>query len=155
MATATRDVQAALVNLFTSALRGDGVEVHDGPRVRGKQPSQYVLVGVNGLEEDGAGLRSVQGPSAMQGDWRDEAGEIDCTVVTWSGKADIPALRVKSDSAIATCEAAINADPQLGGLIKPANNFAHLTALDTREAQTDRGPFVEAVFTISYTTILT
>ena len=154
MATAGRNVQSALVTLFTAAV--PGTTVHNGPRRRGNRPTQYLLVGVNGISEDTAGLRSTQAPSPMDGTWRDEAGEIDCTAVVWSGDADaFDQIRSTADSIVAACEAEVNADPQLGGLLQPANNSAALTALDIREAHTDKGPFVEAVFTISYSTVLT
>ena len=155
MSTLTREVQNALVALFTTAL--DGVaDVYDGPRKRTGNPTQYLIVGVNGLDESGPAVRSTQGPSTMSGDWRDEAGEIDCTLVTWTGDPDgLDTIRATSDTTIGLCEAAVNADRRLGGLLQPANNFAHLTALDLREAQTSKGPFVEAVFTISYSTVLT
>lgn len=155
MASAIRNVQAALVAKFTTAVPA-GASVHNGPRKRGNRPSQYLLVGVNGIDEDAPGLRSAQERSPMNGVWREEAGEVDCTVVAWSGDPDgFGTIRAAADGIVAACEAAVNADPQLGGVLQPRNNFAELTALDIREAHTDKGPFVEAVFTISYSTVLT
>lgn len=155
MATASRAIQSYLAGLFTTTL-APATTVHNGPRKRGVRPKQYLLVGVNGIDEDAPGLRSTQDPSSMGGGWRDEAGEVDCTAVVWTGDADkLDEIRAAADGIVADCEAAVNADPQLGGLLQPANHFAHLTALDVREAHTDKGPFVEVVFTISYSTVLT
>lgn len=155
MATASRAVQTYLAALFTTGL-APATTVYNGPRKRGGRPRQYLLVGVNGIDEDAPGLRSSQGPSPMGGGWREEEGEVDCTLVVWTGDAKgFATIRAAADSAVAACESAVNADPQLGGLLRPANNFAHLIALDVREAHTDKGPFVEAVFTIAYSTLLT
>jgi len=153
MATKLWDVRAALVALF-AAVPAPTV-VYDGPRVRGNTPGQFLQVGVNGLDEDTAGMRAAQAPSPMSGDWRDESGEVDCTIVAWTGDTDMTAIRTAAESIVASCEALVNADRSLGGLLTPANNLAELTALDVREQRTDKGPFVEVTFTVSYGSVLT
>lgn len=154
MPSALRDVRSALYTLYDAAL-ADPVIVFNGPRPRSATPKQYLLVGVNGIDELEAGMRSNQVPSPLSGDWRDETGEVDCTAVAWTGEVDMTTIRSVVEGMVDTCESALNADRRLGGLLIPANNVAHVTRLDVREQHTDNGPFVEAVLTVSYTTTLT
>lgn len=153
MPSALWPVRSGLLSLFTSAFAASDTEVIDGPRKRGQTPRQYLVVGNELGEEPHA--RSVQQPSALAGGWRDELGEIDCTAVAWSGGDDLAALRLTVEGIVDACETAIAANPTLDGLLQPASNHLELTGLDIREARTDRGPFVEATFTVSYATVLT
>jgi hypothetical protein len=154
MPSALRDVRSALYNLYSEALTGP--VVFNGPRPRSTTPKEYLLIGVNGLEELEAGMRSSQGASDMGGgDWREEAGEIDCTAVAWTGDTNMAAIRSAVESIVDVCETALRADRHLGGLLTPAHHIAEQTRLDVREQHTDKGPFVEAVFTVAYTTTLT
>lgn len=153
MPSALRDVRSALFDLFTEAL--DPVPVFNGPRTRSAAPKEYLLVGVNGIEELEAGMRSGQAPSTLSGDWRDEAGEIDCTAVAWSGDTSMDPIRAAAESIVDTCEAAIVADRHLGGLLTPAHHLASITGLDIRELRTAKAATVEAVFTVVYSTTLT
>lgn len=147
-------VRPALHSRFDAALT---VPVYDGPRVRTETPKQFVVVGANtgGGEDIGPAMRSVQTPSPHDGTWRHEEGEVDCVAVAWAGDSDLAALRTAARALVDACETAVNADRSLGGLLQPTNNFAEVTALEIREAQTDKGAFVEAVFTVSYGTLLT
>lgn len=151
MPSALRDVRSALFDLYSEAL---GVEVFNGPRPRSHTPKQYLLVGVNGLDELEAGMRSTQTPSTLSGDWRDETGEIDCTAVAWTGETNMDGIRAAAESMVDLCESALLADRHLGGLLPMGHNTAEHVRLDIREQHTDKGPFVEAVFTISYSTTL-
>lgn len=156
MPSALWPVRTALVAQLTAALEDTDTVVFDGPRVRGNPPAQFLIIGASGEIADVPYARTVQAPSAMGNGWRDELGEIDCTVVTWSGGADeLPALRSAAEAVIDVCEASINADRTLGGVLQPKNLGAEVTGLEVREAQTAKGPFVEAVFTIAYATVLT
>lgn len=152
MPSALRTVRSALFDLYTEAL---SVPVFNGPRPRSATPKQYLLVGVNGIEEIEAGMRSNQTPSSLSGDWWDETGEVDCTAVAWQGETDMTAIRAAAKSIVDICETALRDDRHLGGLLVPANNTAEQTRLDIREQQTSKGPLVEAVFTVSYSTTLT
>lgn len=155
MGSALWVVRPALFTLF-SAAQPASVAVYDGPRPRGDTPKKFLLVGVNsGLDEGSEAMRAIQSPSAMDGGWRDEVGEIDCCAVTWTGDDDMTAIRDAARDIVATCETAVNADPTLGGVLTLNNNQAELVRLDIREARTDKGPFVEATFTVAYATVLT
>ena len=155
MPSALRDVRSALVTLYTAKFAGTATKVFNGPRVRSAVPKQYLLVGVNGIDELEAGMRAVQNPSSLSGVWRDEAGEVDCTAVAWTGDTDMTTIRAAAEGIVDACEIALNADRSLGGLLTLKSNLAEVTRLDIREQRTDKGPFVEAVFTVSYTTTLT
>lgn len=148
-------VRPALHSMFESVLTD--AKVYDGPRPRSETPKRFVIVAAgSGTGDDtGAAQRSVQSPSPMGGGWRHEDGEIDCVAVSWSGDTDLAGSRDAAREMVDRCEAAINADPTLSGVLTPSNNFAEVITLDLREAQTDKGAFVEAVFTVSYGTLLT
>lgn len=152
MPSSLRLVRAALVDIFGEVLTG--TSVFNGPRPRSTAPKKYLLVGVNGIDELEAGIRTVQGQSTLSGPWREEAGEIDCTAVAWTGDEDMTQIRADVDDIVDTCEASLLADRTLGGLLRLDTNLAELTRLDVREQRTTKGPFVEAVFTTSYTTLL-
>lgn len=156
MASALWVVRPALLAILEDAAASSGATVYDGPRPRGETPKLFLLVGANsGLEEGSAALRSVQSPSSLSGTWREEIGEIDCVAVAWTGEGDMTTIRNDAKSLIDACEAAINADRSLGGVLTLRSNLAELTRLDIREERTDKGPFVEATFTVSYGTVLT
>lgn len=153
MPSALRDVRAYLATLYDEA--NPDVPVYEGPRNRQPAPKCYLLVGVNGIDELEAGMRSAQVVSPLSGDgWREEAGEVDSTAVAWTGGEDMTQIRDDVETLVAACEAAVNADRTLGGLLR-LTGFAEVTSLDVRESRTDKGPFVEAVFTTSYSTLLT
>lgn len=155
MPSALRDVRSALFTLFTTTFTASATEVFNGPRVRSAAPKQYLVVGVNGIDELEAGMRAAQTPSPLHGTWRDETGEVDCTAVAWTGEVDMTAVRSAVEGIVDACESAVNADRSLGGLLTLKSNLAEVTRLDVREQRTDKGPFVEAVFTVSYATTLT
>lgn len=147
-------IRPALVELFTAEQVAP--VVYDGPRPRGEQPKEFLLVGASSMEDDAApAMRAVQGPSSMADAWRDEVGEIDCTAVAWTGDNDMTLIRAAAKSTVDRCEVAINADPSLGGLTVLNSNLIELTGLDVRESRHEKGPFVEAIFTVSYRALLT
>lgn len=153
MPSVLRDVRAALATMYGAA--NQGVQVFEGPRNRSATPKRYLLVGVNGIDELEAGMRSQQVPSTLSGDgWREEAGEVDCTAVAWTGDEDMTTIRSQVEAIVDACEAAVNADRTLGGVLR-LTGLAEVTRIDVREQRTDKGPFVEAVFTTSYNTVLT
>jgi hypothetical protein len=153
MPSAIRDVRSKLFTIFDAALAG--TQVFDGPRPRSTAPKKYLVVGVNGIDEAEAGIRSTQVQSSLSGDWREEAGEIDCTAVAWDGGDDMTKIRADVESMVDICEAAVVADRTLGGILTLNHSLAETTRVDVREQRTDKGPFVECVFTISYATVLT
>lgn len=153
MSSVLRDVRGYLTTLYGTAL--PGVQVFEGPRNRGSTPKKYLLIGVNGLDELEAGMRSNQVSSSLSGDgWRDEAGEVDSTAVVWTGGEDMTQIRLEAEAMVDACEAALSADRTLGGLLR-LTGLAEITGLDIREQRTTKGPSVEAVFTTSYNTVLT
>lgn len=154
MPSALRDVRAALASIYGAAVPS-GVQVFEGPRNRSATPKQYLLVGVNGIDEFEAGMRSQQVQSPLSGDsWREEAGEVDCTAVAWTGDESMTVIRSQVEAIVDACETAVRADRTLGGVLR-LTGLAEVTRLDVREQRTDKGPFVEAVFSTSYSTVLT
>lgn len=152
MPSVLKDVRTYLAALYGGA--NSGTPTYVGPRNRSNTPKKYLLVGVDGIDELEAGMRSTQSPSSLSGPWRDETGEVDCTAIAWTGGDDLEQIRADVDAIVAACEAALNADPTLGGLLS-LTGFAEVTSLDVRETRTSKGPYVEAVFTTSYSTVLT
>lgn len=150
-------VRTALTDRYTTTFSGSATEVFEGPRPSGNTPQQFVIVGATSslVDESGIAARSAQQPSSLAGEWREEAGEIDCVAVAWSGELDLDPLRAIVAGLVSSCEAVLKADPQLGGLLEPKSYLAELTALQITEARTAKGPYVEAMFTVSYGTVLT
>lgn len=138
-----------------------GTVVYDGPRARGATPKQFIAVGVAGASltddlsvgDDGV-IASQQWSPTGPGGWKDETGSVACTVVAWTGETNTAGCRATVAALIATCEAAVAANPTLNGALTKDD---HLELVDVRvsEIQTKNGPAVGAVLTWSYTSLVT
>lgn len=151
-------VRSALKELYIPALGSAVDEVFEGPRPKGTAPKKFLIVGARSslVDESGPASRSAQQPAATgDGSWREEAGEIDCVAAAWSGVEDLEPLRDAVIAIVDICEIALKAHPQLDGLLVPADYQAEPTAFEITEARTTKGPYVEAMFTVSYGTVLT
>lgn len=155
-------VQDTLFTLFTEAVAGeDKVRVFRGPRERsGSAPRGAVLVGADGGDtgtdpplEDA--LTAEQNLDSMgPGTWRREQGSILCAVWTWTGSKDVQIARSSSMSLFELCEAALVADPTLGGLLV-ADGRAEISNFSVREQLTNGGPVVRVAFVVAYSALLT
>lgn len=146
------DVRSALVDTFTAAVASD-VIVIDGPRSSGSTPKQFVVVGAVGDDvlgvEPGDGAAASHEWSTMGPGERQELGEVQSTIVAWSGATDLEVLRDQVQAIADACEAAVVADPSLGGVLDDMHE-ADVTGLRVSEAQTTDGAVVAAVLTVSY-----
>lgn len=156
MPTLLWDVQASLVTLFQAAMPA-GVKVHRGPRGRTANQKQYVLVGTDGgttgveSGDDSAMSAEQQQSDKGPGGWRDESGQVTCSVWVWTGssKADVP--RADAQALYEACEAAVYGDRTLGGLTR----LSEVTRVSIREEQTSNGPVVRVVFAVDYLALIT
>lgn len=158
-ATKLWEIRAALTATFTTALAGTGARVYDGVRPRGESPKKLLIVGMSSAFEEtavtGPSCRARQVPSTMGQEWRDELGEIDCVAGAWTGEKTTVNVRALVEEIVTSCEAVLNGDPQLAGLIQPSNNLVELSTLEVTEGRTGNGPYAQAMFTVSYGTLLT
>lgn len=156
-------VRTRLTEIFRDAIaasttRGRHARVYEGTRDVGGTPDLFLLVGAPSALDDELTVdvppwgRLTSGPDPMgPGSWRLEEGEIDCAAVAWTGSADgRPELRLDVADVVATCEAALVADPMLGGLLE-GEHRAQLAGQEYRDPLTADGPFAEVVFTVVYT----
>lgn len=156
------DVRSKLYELFRDAvaaapeIRGRRPVVFEGTRSREATPELFLLVGAGTTLDDQLATgndpwgRLVGSSDPMSPSWRIKEGEIDCAAVAWSGSPDDrPSLREDVSALVAVCEQALVGDPRLGGLLE-GENFAELTVEEFRDPHTDKGPFAEVVFTVSY-----
>lgn len=158
MPTLVWDVRSALVDLFTETL---DVKVFDGPQSRAAVPKSYVLVGTDGGDtgqgEDGGDFATTsQELSPMgPGTWRDETGEIVCSLWVWGGSTTFAPLRASATAVLDSIELALRSDRTLGDLLAPGGGYAELGSVRIREDQTENGARLRAVFTVSFRALLT
>lgn len=161
MPTALWDVRAALAAMFAAALEQ---RVSDGPLGNTTAPKAFVIVGSTGgdvgsdtfglgdIDDDGCSVS--QARSKVGNNWRDETGSITCAAWAWNGGSAFGPLRTTVSGIVDVIEAALQADRSLGQLLVPPGN-AEFTDLRFAEQQTKKGAVVRAVFTVSYTALLT
>ena len=148
-------VRSRLTALFEGVFASDAsVEVFDGPRTRSTPRPTFLLVGVGGDVAPSTDPEASEGGSARHemvvfGPRLDEVGGVPCTLVSWSGSADLAGPRAVAADKLAECEAAIAADPTLGGLLL-GEQGAFLDEVSVRERQTSKGAVVEVVFNVAY-----
>lgn len=154
MATPSRldDVAAALVAIFTSA---GGVTVYDGPAPT--QPNigeSYALVGNDGdpTNPDTDAASTDRDWSSLGNRWVQETGEVVCCVAATSGDTDITVVRARAFALFALLEAALLADPTLGGLTfgEPAS----IPSTRLRQTQNSQGCAARLVFVVRYQALL-
>lgn len=158
MSTKLWAVRTGLVTVFTAAMPTD-VQVFDGPMTYTTPPKRFLLVGTDGGEDgggatdDGSTIRqelSDLGP----GIWRSEAGEIVCAAWAWSGDTKFVPLRTAIAEITDACETAL-ADRTLAGILPHPSFGVEFGAVRFREEQTPNGAVARAVFTVSYSALLT
>lgn len=159
MATRLWDVRDRLTSIYTELLAAEsGVEVFDGPMRPSAAKKTWVIIGSDGGDdggggdEDGAVAR--QTASRLSPPWRDEAGEITCSVWSWGGDTSYVKHRATVSRIVDLCEASLVADRTLGGLLKPSD-IAEFGDLRVLEFQAKSGAVVRAAFTVAYRTLIT
>lgn len=144
MTTLLWDVQAAVKALLTAAV---AVPVYDAADLIGEDARAFVTVGQAGEDDDTA--TAEQTPNGAGYPFRDEAGEIPCTITAWDGGTEIAPLRATAKALLTACTSAVLANRSLSGLLS-APGLAEVTTLRLREGQTDRGALVDITFTVRY-----
>lgn len=153
MPSAIGEVVPALVGVFTTALAAEPTKVYGGPKPTSANAREYVLVAFN-PEPDGNGVETEQDISDLGNRWVDEQGTVQCSVTCWSGSTDPAPLLARCDTLLDLLDAALVADPTLGGVIY-AGYFARiLGAASLRQESTADGAIVRLGFTVTYSTLL-
>lgn len=137
----------AAVDAVVSALRSAGIETYDGPGDSQTGAGQYVLVGCEDPEADGA-QAAVDGTSQWIGlgaKRREEEFTVHCVAVAWNGDSDMKAARDSAAAVVDAAYTAIQSDPSLGGLLLYAPG---VTGLGFRQGQASAGAVVYAPFDI-------
>ena len=155
------DMIAALVAAFTAdpALGAGGipdppVAVIDGPKVTGDTGPLALWVGVDEIDNPtpisaNAEQQWMAGPGRRG---RTEQLTVHCTIQAKSGSDDIAPLRAQAAAVLAAAEAALRADPSLGGVLRNAD--AAVTGAEWRQYPGNPGMAVRVMFAISATAIL-
>lgn len=144
------EVIARLVIIFDAATPWPVV---DGPKPEAVNHREFVLVGSTGEDEDGGVIDRVSSDLGP-GTWRDESGEVICSVWSWSGGNDLSQRRALALATTSTLIEAVEADPSLGGLLT-APQLAEVLDVRYQPRQTETGAIVRVVFTVSYRTLET
>lgn len=146
----------ALVAKFTGAL---SVPVYDGPQPVASSARQFVQVGASQeLGNDGVEAESSLSLSELDfgtGAFRDEQGSVTCSVWVWGGSSWSKDMRDAAQALLDECEAAVRADPQLGGVLYGEPYRAEVGSAHMRQEQTANGYLVRIVFAVTYTNLLT
>lgn len=144
----TSRVGAVIDALVTTFTAGTAAKVFDGPVVVSSAPTTFAIVGGSiseslvPIQQDWAGL----GHNS-----RNETAEVPCAVVSQSGDSDPLAVKRHRDAALvllAQLEAAVVADPTLGGAV--AAGWLHITSGVLTQDQNQNGCAVSITFTVSY-----
>lgn len=140
-------VIAYLVVMF-----GTVAETFDGPTPT-DPPAEFILVGSSG--DDDEDVATTDREWAPEGNrWIEETGEVVCSIWVQSGDTDLVGRRARQDELFDACEAAVLADPTLGGLCnwkEPA--FIPRTRL--RQNQANSGSLARLIFSVRYQALLT
>lgn len=144
MSTLLWDAQAAVKALLTAAVT---VPVYGAGDLVGDDARAFVTVGEPADSGDTA--TAEQSANRAGNQWRDEVGDIPCTVNVWDGGTSIAPLRVTAKQLLTACTAAVLNDRTLSGLLVPPG-LAEVVSVRLREGQTDHGALVSAGFTVRY-----
>ncbi len=138
------DATSALVTFLDNALT---VPVLDGPWQTELSTPTFVVVGHDDDPDSNEAAAYRAEFTSMESVARVEMGQINCLVVAWSGGTDMAALRTSArDTAIAV-DAALRADPTLGGVVGRADYGQG--GVVKAEANPD-GIVVRLTFTVDY-----
>jgi hypothetical protein len=152
--TAVGDVVPALVTLATTALAP--TVVYHGPKPSSAAPTEYLCVAFN--PEGGNGVVTAQVASALGNRWVDESGDVICSLTAWSGGSDTDALLARVDDLLDLLDAALKANPTLGGVLVGGaddGSYARVLGAGAYESTGDtQGVAARLTFTIHYSSLL-
>jgi len=128
------------------------VDVFDGPPTSGDHLVDFVCVGAiapDSMEANAGTFRQhYRGLGASAS--REEFGDIRCYITSWSGDADIPALRVRVMDIFDDIAAAFRANPTLS-LSATRAPEVEISAGSIMQGYTTQGARVDLPFVITYT----
>jgi hypothetical protein len=139
-------ITALITNLGTSSSL-TGVRVFDGAEVDLSYPKEWIAVGHDGsLDTSEMQIGSVSNTPLAFGDYHQEDGVINCTLVAQSGTSAFSALRTRAFALLSAVDTAIRADTTFGG-----NGFYTLLGTySVNQLQTDLGAAVQIDFAVAY-----
>jgi len=142
----TSRVGAVLDALVTTLSAGTATAVYDGPPLVSDAPTTFVLVGATDEAESVVPIR--QDWAGLGHNSRNETGEIPCAVVSQSGDTVIKTHRDAVLTILGELEAAIVADPTLGGAVQAG--WLLIASGDLTQSQNNQGARVTVNFTVEY-----
>lgn len=149
MATALGAVTNAVLAALRASTSLTGVAVEDATAVSSRAWSTAIIVGDDGDSESDAESSFTQAPANLDGSRRIEVGEIVCAAIAQSGSTTVETQRTKALTLLMhACEAAINADRTLGGIVFNLE----VVSGSARTIQNEKGSAVTAPFTVRYWT---
>jgi hypothetical protein len=140
-------VLTALQTVFATAV-GASVPVYDGLPATDSADTAFVLVGHDGdvgSNNPAATVEQTRTERNITGVYT-ESGDVTCSVICQTGDDDFPGLRTNSRTLMAAVEAAVRADPSLGGVAVRAQ----ITDLSLWQFRNLKGSGVRRVFTVHY-----
>lgn len=156
MPSAIGDVLPALVALVTTAVAP--TTVYGGPKPTSDTPAEYVTVGFDPNNPDTDGVVTDQDVSPMGNDWVDERGDVTCGITVWSGDSDATALVQRADDLLDLIDAALKANPRLGGvLVNGSSDGSKARVLgrgSLRQVSLSNGAAAVQTFQIHYSSLL-
>lgn len=145
-------VPPALVALLPTLSGWGDVRIFDGRPVMTSPPPLRCTVGYVEDETGSAGDFN-QEVGSIDGLY-DEAGAVRCELVIQVGGSAVTGLRARAAALLDTLDAALRADPSLGGVLSTPGSTVTLGA-DFVPAQNASGASVRVVFSVSYSTSTT
>ena len=123
--------------------------VYDGPVPAAVNATDYGLVGSTGEDGEEGATADLTLSDLGPGTWHDEAGEVVCAFVSWSGSNDVVARRLAALNMASACADAVHADRTLGGLLTEPG-LAQVSAFRYGAHQFKEGALVRVTFTVTY-----
>ena len=140
---------AVIDALVTLARTTSAQAVYDGPAVTSDVPSDFIVIGGTEDPDDE--------PSSFDQSWnglgartKNESGEITCAVLVGSGDEGVKVSRDRALVLLAQIEAAVRADPSLGGVL--VGGWAHVSGGRHVQRLNTQGLYVRVTFTVAYQT---
>ena len=149
MATALGAVTNAILVALRAGVELSDVTIEDATAISSRAWKVAVIVGDDGDPESDAESSFTQAPANLDGSRRVEIGEIVCAAIAQSGSTTVETQRTRALSLLTSaCEAAINVDPTLGGIVF---NLEVISG-SARTIQNEKGSAVTAPFIVRYWT---
>lgn len=140
---------AVIDALVTLAASTSAEKVYDGPTVSGDTPSDFIVLGGTEDPDDE--------PSSFEQSWnglgaktKNEAGEITCAILVGTGGEGVKESRDRALVILAEFEAAVRADPSLGGVL--SGGWCHVSGGRHVQRLNTQGLYVRVTFTVAYQT---